>query len=254
MLVVGKFQKMTHIISTITPESILMASDSRLNFHNTEKDVKTGEIYQVITATADCIRKTFFLNKIKIGIQFIGIGYFQRGNDKYPLNDFMDFIQQDVSDNENIQARFHKVFKNLKRLTEAGNIGQYVNGVMTGYQDNIPFICTFYTYSDEMDINSYEVGTYVESKPNSEKRPATKTEAVEYINRRISTLSTLSPQDNGGPIEILEIKPNGETYWLQQNNRLFQGPLSELIGLWQNNPDKINGKVLETPIRQKMNV
>ena len=125
---------------------------------------------------------------------------------------------------------------------------------MTGYQDNIPFICTFYTYSDEMDINSYEVGTYVESKPNSEKRPATKTEAVEYINRRISTLSTLSPQDNGGPIEILEIKPNGETYWLQQNNRLFQGPLSELIGLWQNNPDKINGKVLETPIRQKMNV
>lgn len=245
---------MTHIISAITKDSILMASDSRLNYHNTEKDQDTGDTYQVIVATADCIRKTFFLEKINIGIQFIGIGYFNKGNEKYPLNAFMEFIQQDIKEEEEIHTKFRKVFENLKQLTEVGNTGQYVNGVMTGYRKEFPYICTFNTYTNNVDFNSYEIGAYVESTPTSENRPVERQHSITYINNRIAKLSNERPHDIGGPIEILEIKPNGEGIWIQQNENLFHGTLTDLINCWQNTPEQINGKILESPVRQKMDV
>jgi len=47
-----------------------MASDTRLNYN--EKIEENGEKYILIKLIADCCRKTFYLPKAKMGIQFLG--------------------------------------------------------------------------------------------------------------------------------------------------------------------------------------
>jgi hypothetical protein len=243
---------MTYIISTITDKSILMASDSRLNYHNEESDSTTGERYQVIVATADCIRKTFTIDPFNIGIQFIGTGYFSEGENKYPLSHFIPRLSDGIDASDSIAIKFDKIYQNVKKLTQAGNTGQYINGVMTGYENTVPYICTFNTFINDFTINSYDTGAYVESVNCIEVRPKDRDNAIKYINDKISSVSRSRPQDVGGPIEILELTADGLNNWIQSNPIIFNGALTELIHKWQNDPHSINGKILNPPIRQKL--
>ena len=66
-----------------------MGSDTRLSYFN---DIKlNGVRYQEITAIADCIRKTFYILSAQVGINFLGIGYFEdyelNDNNKYPFSE-----------------------------------------------------------------------------------------------------------------------------------------------------------------------
>ena len=245
---------MTYIISTITSEGILMASDSRLNYHNEEVDNSTGERFQVIVATADCIRKTFVIDPLNIGIQFIGIGYFPENGVKYPISHFLPSLAAGIVEDDSIIIKFQKIYGNLKQLTQVGNTGQYVNGVMAGYENGIPFIATFNTFIDDFKVNSYEVGAYVESESCNDERQKARDKAIDYINEKIFKVSERRPQDVGGPIEILEIKSNASNSWLQENPKIFNGNLDQLIDKWRTDPDTIGGVFLNPPVRQKLSV
>jgi hypothetical protein len=245
---------MTYIISAITDKSILMASDSRLNYHKEEIDSSTGARYQVITATADCINKTFLIRPHNIGIQFLGIGYFPDNGEKYPLIHFIPQITDRLLSTDSILIKFKKIYENLKKLTVIGDTGQYVNGVMTGYQKNIPYIATFNTFVDDFSVNAYEIGSYVESEVCNISRPKDRESVIKYINEKISSVSKERPHDVGGQIEILEIKPDNSSAWVQENPMTFNGPLSELLYKLENEPHTISGQILNPPIKQKLNL
>jgi hypothetical protein len=243
---------MSYIISTITDKSILMASDSRLNYHNVEIDNSTGEKFQVISATADCIRKTFTIDPFNIGIQFVGIGYFSENDNKHPLSYFIPRLSEDIIESDKIEIKFRKIYTNLIKLTQIGNTGQFINGIMTGYENKVPYICTFNTFIDDFDVNSFEIGTYVESEKCDTERPIERNNAIAYINEKITNINQKRPQDVGGTIEILELKPDGSNLWLQENPIIFNGTLNELFDKWQNDLATIGGKILNPPVRQKI--
>ena len=231
-----------------------MASDSRLNYHHEEIDNSTGERFQVIEATADCIRKTFVIDPLNIGIQFIGIGYFPENGVKYPISHFLSRLAAGIVEADSIVIKFQKIYGNLKQFTQVSNTGQYVNGVMTGYENGHPYIATFNTFIDDFKVNSCKVGTYVESESCKDERPIHRDNAINYINEKISKVSKRRPQDVGGPIEILEIKPNSSNSWLQENPKIFNGNLEQLIDKWQNDPEEIGGIYLNPPVKQKLNL
>lgn len=245
---------MTHIITTVTEESILMASDTRLNYHKIEKNKATWETYQVILAIADCIRKTFYIETLNIWIQFIGIWYFKKNDNRYPLSEFIGEIKKWVQERDSIQEKFIKVFENLKLLTSAWNVWEYVNWVMTWYESSTPYICTFNTFDTNIEITSCLPGAYVESKKNNINIPQNRLQAINYINRRINNLSIERPQDIWGPIEILEIFPDWKIKWIQENKNIFNWSQENLIENWNNNIELINGKILNPPIKQKLEV
>lgn len=122
---------MTYIITARTKESILMASDTRLDYHHDK--VINGEKYQEITAVADCIRKTFFIDKAKIGIQFLGIGYFpDTDGEKYPLSYFISKIYSKKY-GKNFKTNAQTIFDFFKEISKKGDTGQYVKGIMSGF-------------------------------------------------------------------------------------------------------------------------
>ncbi|MPR33549.1 hypothetical protein [Salmonirosea aquatica] len=249
-----KRNSMTYIISTITDKSILMASDSRLNYHHQKINNATGETYQIITHTADCIRKTFIVNPFNIGVQFIGIGYFNDSGEEYPLSQFITRLANGINSSDIITKKFRQIYLNIKKLTRLRDAGQYINGVMTGYENSIPYISTFNTFIDDFTVNAYETGTYVESKKCQENRPKDRDEAIKYLVAKISRVSQESPQDIGGPIEILEILPDGTNSWVQENLNLFNGTRTELLYKFQNEIQSISGKMLNPPVIQRLEI
>lgn len=245
---------MTYIISSVTDKGILMGSDTRLNIHDVEKSPLTGEQFLVIRATADCIRKTFILKNIGIGIQFIGIGYFTHNNEKYPLSFFIDSFTSDIEKYDSLEMKFSKIFKKIKELTQEGNTSQYVNGVMTGYEDEIPYICTFNTFENDFNITKCSVGGHVESGSHNGLIPSEKEKSIEYINKKIQEVSIKQPYDVGGKIEIIEIKSNGECFYIQESNSIFHGSHSELINKFNTNLNEISGVIFPKPHRIKLNL
>lgn len=245
---------MTYIISTVTESGILMGSDTRLNIHNIETNPTTGEQFQIINAVADCMRKTFMIKEFGIGIQFIGIGYFNVNNEKYPLSYFIPSFSSDLKTTDSLETKFSKIFKKIIDLTQEKNTSQFVNGIMTGYEDDIPYICTFNTFENDFQITKCSVGCHVESGNHNNENPVEKDKSIEYIKSKIKEVSSTRPQDVGGTIEILEIKSNGECSWIQESSSIFHGSHSELIDRFNNNPKEISGTIFPIPFRQKIDL
>ncbi len=214
----------------------------------------TGEKFQEIVAVADCIRKTFVIPPFNIGIQFIGIGYFPDNGHKYPLSYFIPRLSEGIIGDDTIVIKFQKIYSNLKKLTQKENTGQYVNGIICGYENLVPYIATFNTFIDNFNVNPYEIGAYVESQKCDDTRPSERDSAVKYLNEKIAAISQIRPQDVGGPIEVLEINPDGTNSFLQENDNLFDGNLEQLIYKWNNDIASINGQILNPPVRQKLNL
>jgi hypothetical protein len=245
---------MTYIISTVTESGILMGSDTRLNIHDIETNPTTGEQFQIIKATADCMRKTFVIKEFGIGIQFIGIGYFNHNNEKYPLSYFIDSFTSELEVNDNLETKFSKIFNKITGLTQEKNTSQFVNGVMTGYEDNIPYMCTFNTFDKDFQISKCTIGCHVESGHHNNENPIDKDKSIEYIKNKIKEVSSKRPYDVGGTIEIIEVKSNGECSWVEESSSIFHGSLSELFKRFNNNPKEISGTIFPTPHRIKMDL
>ena len=243
---------MTHLITSITEKSILMASDTRLNYHN-EGVGENGEKYMVIRQVADCCRKTFFLESAKIGIPFIGIGFLEDGDKRYHLSHFLLDIEANVLATDNIELRMEQVFKNLKKITTEGDIGNYVNGVMAGYSNDDPFIATFNTFNGNLNIKKVQSGDILDSEKKLTGSQDSQVKIIEQINDAIKHTSMLKPHLVGKEVEILKITKHKAEY-IQEAKKLFSGSQEKLLKDFRENPSKINGKILESPVVEKLNV
>jgi len=234
---------MSYIITARANESILMASDTRLNYFNDK--IINGEKYQEIVAVADCIRKTFFIKKARIGIQFLGIGYFPDVNDEeYPLSHFINKLYDEKYD-EDFKTNAQTIFNFLKKISKQGNNRQYVKGVISRFSKNDEsYLCIFNTYNDNFEIGEFNVGQFVDSEDNSNPFPNIEAEAIMEINRRINKASEKKYWCIGGPIEILKITSK-EGIFIQENTRLFNGTKRKLVNHFNNDIKKINGQILQ---------
>ena len=240
---------MSYIITIRIKESILMASDTRLNYHY-DKEIN-GEKFQVIIAVADCIRKTFFIDKAKIGIQFLGIGYFPDDDgEEYPLSHFVRKLY-DEKYSENFKKNAQIIFDFFKKISKEGDTGRYVKGIMAGFsENNKSYVCIFNTYNNDFEIKELNVGQFIDSENNKTQFPCGREEAIEEINKRITRKSKEKFRIIGGPIEILEITPE-KALFIQESKNLFEGSKRELVKCLEINPQKINGYILPQPHFEK---
>jgi len=250
---------MTHLITIATKRFILMASDTRLNYH--EETIENGQKYILIKLVADCCRKIFFLNKIKIGIQFIGIGYLQENDGKkYHLSHFLPLLQNGIKQEDEINFKFKKIYENLRKITTPGDTGNYVNGVMAGFYKNTPYIATFNTFNKDDSLDIYHVHdniSFVDSEKILDleklKQLKTEKEIIEEINDTIKLSSKNKPHLIGEEVEILKIT-NKEANYIQESKNLFFGNYDELMFYFKNNLFAINGQILTSPIKEKINL
>jgi|TARA_B110000914_G_C15411566_1_gene422100 hypothetical protein len=227
-----------------------MASDTRLNWHKTE--TVEGKNYQVILATADCIRKTFFIESLNVGVQFMGIGYFDDGGEKYPLSHFIEKIKNSVDTSLSCEDKLMAIFEELKSMSQVGDHGQYVKGVLAAYDGAVPKIVYFNTFNNDFDFIAAQPGTKLEKLSKNDTLYLDREEAINYINSRINEISVSQPWDVGGDIEILEIKDESKFGYIQECQSLYRGSQSELLNLIRTDINKINGEILTPPHRQEI--
>lgn len=226
-----------------------MASDTRLDYFNDK--IISGEKYQEVYLVADCIRKTFYIDGAKIGIQFLGIGYFPDIDDKkYPLAHFIEKLRNKKYEND-LQINARSIFDFLTEISIEGDTGQYIQGIMAGFnKKNEPFICTFNTYNNTFEIKEFDVGQFIDSEKNGTYFPDTDPKAIEEINKRINQKSKEKYWHIGGPVEILKINREGGVF-IQENGRLFNGSQEDLLNYFNGNIEEIGGQVLKVPHCEK---
>jgi hypothetical protein len=244
---------MTHIITAVLKDSILMASDTRLNYHDVIE--KNGFKYQVIKLTADCTRKTFYLKKAKLGIQFIGIGYLKEGASKYHLSHFLPKLETGIKNKQGIKLKIKIILNNLREITTQGDDGNYVNGIISGFENNNMYIATFNTFNSEdpLEIINVKEGVFVDSENKIQGIDKKEQLVINQIYDAINYSSKNKPESIGNDIEILKITKNSAKY-IKQGSNLFYGNQEELFELMRNNISKINGKILNPPVIQKIDL
>ena len=218
-----------------------MASDSRLNYFN-DKNLD-GIKYQEIVATADCVQKTFFIENAKIGIQFLGIGYFPDANDKYPLSHFIKKIE-DLDFKNNFASDSKIIFEFFRLLSKENDTGQYVKGIMTGFQNKNAFITNFNTFNREFEFQELNIGGQIDSEKNSELISTDRNEAINEIKERIKSKEEISWWNIGGNIDLLEITENLSKF-IEKNNIVFSGSQKELLNRFQNDIESIKGTIFK---------
>lgn len=241
------YLEMTYLITTKTKDSVLMASDTRLNL-NRDKD-KNGEKWMEIYFIADCIQKTFYIEKAKIGIQFQGIGYLPDSDgEKYPLSHFIKKIENQKYV-KNFKFNAQNIFSFLKMISEKNNVGQYVKGIMSGFFKNKFYICSFDTYNNDFKITELMDKNFIDSEENKNEFSLSEIETIKEINRRIKEKSKEKYWIIGNQVEILRIdKKSGK--FIQKSNLIFNGNYSKLVSYNDSDYEKINGKFI-SPSREE---
>jgi len=220
-----------------------MASDSRLNYFNDK--IIDGIKYQVITAIADCIQKTFFITSANIGIQFLGIGYFPDNGDNYPLSHFINKLEELEYEND-FMTNSRKIFDFFNDLSNENDTGQYVKGIMTGFNEDIAYVSTFNTFNNENNSQQLFNGNQVDSEGNNNPIPDDEPSAIIEIKRRIQEKEDEKWWSIGGPIDILKITSDSFEF-SEKNVNVFNGSQRLLIENFQNDIDSIQGRILREP-------
>lgn len=226
-----------------------MGSDTRLNYF---KDVEeNGVRYQKISATADCIRKTFFISKAGIGINFVGIGYFEdeelNNNQRYPLSHFINKLDQHNFSNDNIE-KFQYLYQYFNRISVVGDTGQYIKGVMTNLTNDSSYICTFNTFNNSFELSEFQIGDFIDSENNNNPFPLNSDEIKLEINKRISQKSIEKQYQIGGPVEIIELLSDRTFQFLQESDCIFEGTQSDLFNNFNTNLGLIRGVKIDPPV------
>jgi len=241
---------MTYIVTHRTKTSILMASDTRLNYFSDK--VIGGEKYMEITAIADCIRKTFYIEAATVGIQFLGIGYFEDQGQRYPLCHFLPQVEE-LDYMGTFEGDCRTVFTFLQGLSCVGGTQQYVKGVMAGFDGSNARVCLFNTFNNDFRVKLLDVGQFVDSEGCHSPLPESEEAAVEAIKRRIQGTSKSRWWEIGDEVEVLSIARKGARYILQGSN-LFEGTQSELLDRLTSAPESINGHAVRPSHLSKYNL
>lgn len=243
---------MTQIVTVITKDSIFMASDTRLNYN--EEVEENGEKYMIIKLVADCYRKTFYLPKVKIGIQFLGIGFLKDKDKRYSLEHFLPKLEIGIKGTEGINFRMKKVFENLKKITTIGNTSNFINGVMGGFYKNKPYIGTFNTFikNGDLEIKKAQSGNLCDSEKILQNI-SNKTEKciIKDIRNTIVSGSKRKPHLIGEEVEILKITQKKANYILK-GKKLFSGTQEDLFNRLASDLLSLNGKLLNPIIKEKI--
>lgn len=234
---------MTYIIAKRTNDSILMASDSRLNFFN-DKTIN-GVRCQEIFATADCIQKTFFILSANIGIQFQGIGYFPDNGECYPLGYFIEKIEN-LEFKDDFSTNSKLIYDFFVGISNVNDTGQYVKGIMTGFEKENAYITIFNTFNNDYQQQQLVLGNQVDSEGNGDLISNNTIEAIASIKQRINIKENQQWWNIGGPIDILKITMDSAEF-VEINRNVFNGSQKELIYNFQNNLEKIQGKIFREP-------
>jgi len=201
---------MTYIITLAGKDSIYMASDSRMNYFKDK--VVDGEKYQEVLAIADGIKKTFFIKKLKIGIQFLGIGFFPDGDSKYPISHFIRKLENKKS--SSIDESFKLVFNFFKDLSIKGNTGQYVKGVMSAIEGQDKKICLFNTFNNDFRVMKLMQGKFLDSENNQENFSLNEDKILEELEERIIKKSKEKWWTIGGEITLLKLTKDSFNFLL----------------------------------------
>ncbi|MCK4647619.1 hypothetical protein KAT24_01665 [Candidatus Pacearchaeota archaeon] len=192
---------MTYTITIANEDSIYMASDSRMNYFK-DKEINR-ERYQEIMAIADGIQKTFFIENLNVGIQFIGVGFLPEGNKKYPISYFIEKLKN--KEGSSAENNFKMIFNFFKDLSRAGNTGQYVKGVMSAVDLGKKKVCRFNTFNNSFEITELQKGNYLDSEGVNGNFGQDEASIIKEIERRINLKSQEKYWFIGGNITLLKI-------------------------------------------------
>lgn len=238
---------MTYIITHRTEELILMASDTRLSYHYDK--IINGEKCQEIVAIADCIQKTFFINKAKIGIQFLGIGYFADGIERYPLSHFLDKIEE-LQFVKDFKVDCRKIYDFLKIISIEGDTGNYVKGIMAGFAKKKSIACTFNTYNNEFSLKELNDGDFIDSEGNRIPISSNTDIAKREIIERIKEKSKVKWWNIGDQVEMLAITEKSANF-ISKSSSIFNDSMPSLIEKLKLFPESINGRIISPPHIEK---
>jgi hypothetical protein len=241
---------MTYIITHRSTDSILMASDTRLNYHN-DKEVN-GKKFREIVAIADCIQKTFYIDEAQIGIQFLGIGYFTDGDDKYPLHHFIGELNN-LSFTNVFEENCRCIYDFLKNISIEGDTGNFVKGVMAGFMNHRPYTCCYNTYNDNFQIKELGVGQFIDSEGSSVSISSATDRAQNEIVERIKNQSRVKWWSIGEEVDLLAINEEDASF-IHKSPSAFTGNMTELLQKLRFSPESINGRVVSPPHREEYNL
>ena len=227
-----------------------MASDTRLNYHNDK--VINGKKHQEIVAIADCIQKTFFVKKAKIGIQFLGIGYFADGKEKYPLSHFLNELEK-LSYVKTFKVNCRNIYDFLKGISTEGDTGNYVKGVMAGFMKKKSFVCLFNTYNNDFNVKELGIGQFVDSERNETPISSVTDNAKKEIVERIQKKSKVKWWNIGEQVEMLAITEKNADFPLK-SSAIFNGNMTNLLEKLRFSPESINGRIISPPHIEEYNL
>jgi len=199
---------MTYIITVAGKDSIYMASDSRLNYFKDK--IIDGEKHQEILAIADGIKKTFFIESLRIGIQFLGIGFFQENEERYPISYFIKKLEGKESNS--IEESFEIAFNFFKDLSIEGDTGQYVKGVMSAIDGENKKVCLFNTINNDFRIKILTQNQFIDSENNKEDFSSNENELIEEIKERIIEKSKEKWWTIGEEITLLKLEKDSFSF------------------------------------------
>ncbi len=224
---------MTHLITFASRDSIYMASDSRMNYFK-DREIN-GEKYQEIIAVADGIQKTFFIENLKIGIQFLGAGFFPEGNKKYPLSYFIEKLRSKKS--YSVEENFKTIFDFFKNLSVEKDTGQYIKGVMCAIDSGNKKVCLFNTFNTDFRVVELHEGNGIDSEEMEGDFGKNEVDITKEIKRRINIKSKEKWRYIGGDITLLKIEEDSFCFLLNFNEsfksfneikwRIFSHPVLE---------------------------
>jgi hypothetical protein len=195
---------------------------------------------------------TYFIESAKIGIQFLGIGYFPDNGENYPLAHFIDKLEKICYEKDFIKDST-KIYDFLLRMSVENDTGQYVKGIMAGFNNGVSYVATFNTFNHQFKVQQLYPGNFIDSENNKNQIPIDENEAIDEIKNRIKDKGNEKWWSIGGPIDFLKIKNNSFEF-LERNTNTFNGTQNELIDNFKNNISKINGEILKTPKIEKYNL
>lgn len=246
---------MTYIIAYRAKDSILLASDTRLNiYNNTYLDVNQQQKREIV-GYVDCAQKTFYLKNANIGIQIQGNGFFPDQGQSYSFDYFAQQIEK-LTFSNSFSENCTGIFNFLNQLQGAQQLDQSVKGIMAGFEGLQSKFCYYNTYNNDFTISDTRQGSYIDSEedtsqfgpPEPRSLLPSKQDVIRGINNRILKASKSKQWCIGGPVDILEIYPHNLYHWIQRMSNPFTGTQDELTYLIQTNIQQIGGVLYSPPL------